>query len=185
MWPLSWCWPLKTTECRSSRCGTSVLPLHPLKSLRTTHGQGLNGLCSFQIVLSCCRIYLTYFLLAFSCRGILSISWSQADSELLLSSAKDNRILCWNPNTGDVWDNQLLLLCYAWIILHSDDVDYPVFFSFILGHLWAPNNKSVVLRCPVVPQESSPPFCRLIWWQNHCLLCYGRKLEGSAARFIR
>ncbi|KAF6719316.1 Protein transport protein Sec31A [Oryzias melastigma] len=35
-------------------------------------------------------------------RGILSISWSQADPELLLSSAKDNRILCWNPNTGEV-----------------------------------------------------------------------------------
>ncbi|XP_061565325.1 protein transport protein Sec31A isoform X1 [Cololabis saira] len=35
-------------------------------------------------------------------RGILSISWSQSDSELLLSSAKDNRILCWNPNTGEV-----------------------------------------------------------------------------------
>ncbi|KAF7658703.1 hypothetical protein LDENG_00008920 [Lucifuga dentata] len=35
-------------------------------------------------------------------RGILSISWSQADSELLLSSAKDNRILCWNPDTGEV-----------------------------------------------------------------------------------
>ncbi|XP_048419476.1 protein transport protein Sec31A [Stegostoma tigrinum] len=35
-------------------------------------------------------------------RGILSISWCQADPELLLSSAKDNRILCWNPNTGEV-----------------------------------------------------------------------------------
>ncbi|XP_028990419.1 protein transport protein Sec31A isoform X1 [Betta splendens] len=35
-------------------------------------------------------------------RGILSISWSQSDSELLLSSAKDNRILCWNPNTAEV-----------------------------------------------------------------------------------
>ncbi|XP_039628511.1 protein transport protein Sec31A isoform X2 [Polypterus senegalus] len=35
-------------------------------------------------------------------RGILSISWSNADPELLLSSAKDNRILCWNPNTGEV-----------------------------------------------------------------------------------
>uniref|UniRef100_A0AAY3ZXG0 Protein transport protein Sec31A n=1 Tax=Denticeps clupeoides TaxID=299321 RepID=A0AAY3ZXG0_9TELE len=35
-------------------------------------------------------------------RGILSISWSQADPELLLSSAKDNRILCWNPMTGEV-----------------------------------------------------------------------------------
>lgn len=35
-------------------------------------------------------------------RGILSISWCQADAELLLSSAKDNRILCWNPNNGEV-----------------------------------------------------------------------------------
>uniref|UniRef100_A0A8C9W8G6 Protein transport protein Sec31A n=1 Tax=Scleropages formosus TaxID=113540 RepID=A0A8C9W8G6_SCLFO len=35
-------------------------------------------------------------------RGILSMSWSQADPELLLSSAKDNRILCWNPFTGEV-----------------------------------------------------------------------------------
>ncbi|NP_001087601.1 SEC31 homolog B, COPII coat complex component L homeolog [Xenopus laevis] len=35
-------------------------------------------------------------------RGILSISWSKDDPELLLSSAKDNRILCWNPNTSEV-----------------------------------------------------------------------------------
>ncbi|XP_064819918.1 protein transport protein Sec31A isoform X1 [Oncorhynchus masou masou] len=35
-------------------------------------------------------------------RGLLSIAWSQADPELLLSSAKDNRILCWNPTTGEV-----------------------------------------------------------------------------------
>ncbi|XP_052654494.1 protein transport protein Sec31B isoform X2 [Harpia harpyja] len=35
-------------------------------------------------------------------RGVLSISWCQADPELLLSSAKDNRILCWNPSMGEV-----------------------------------------------------------------------------------
>ncbi|XP_072196120.1 protein transport protein Sec31B isoform X3 [Excalfactoria chinensis] len=35
-------------------------------------------------------------------RGVLSLSWCQADPELLLSSAKDNRILCWNPSTGEV-----------------------------------------------------------------------------------
>ncbi|KAG8435124.1 hypothetical protein GDO86_013176 [Hymenochirus boettgeri] len=35
-------------------------------------------------------------------RGILSISWSKDDPELLLSSAKDNRILCWNPATSEV-----------------------------------------------------------------------------------
>ncbi|XP_073452683.1 protein transport protein Sec31B isoform X1 [Aquarana catesbeiana] len=35
-------------------------------------------------------------------RGILSISWSKDDPELLLSSSKDNRILCWNPSTSEV-----------------------------------------------------------------------------------
>ncbi|NXL10284.1 SC31B protein, partial [Mesembrinibis cayennensis] len=35
-------------------------------------------------------------------RGVLSVSWCQSDPELLLSSAKDNRILCWNPSMGEV-----------------------------------------------------------------------------------
>uniref|UniRef100_F6UZ63 Protein transport protein Sec31A n=1 Tax=Xenopus tropicalis TaxID=8364 RepID=F6UZ63_XENTR len=35
-------------------------------------------------------------------RGILAIAWSLADPELLLSSGKDSRILCSNPNTGEV-----------------------------------------------------------------------------------
>ncbi|XP_039614767.1 protein transport protein Sec31A isoform X5 [Polypterus senegalus] len=35
-------------------------------------------------------------------RGVLAIAWSLADPELLLSCGKDNRILCWNPNTGEV-----------------------------------------------------------------------------------
>lgn len=35
-------------------------------------------------------------------RGILSISWSKDDPELLLSSSKDHRILCWNISTSEV-----------------------------------------------------------------------------------
>ncbi|XP_078257645.1 protein transport protein Sec31A isoform X2 [Rhinoraja longicauda] len=35
-------------------------------------------------------------------RGILAIAWSLADPELLLSCGKDNRMLCWNPNTAEV-----------------------------------------------------------------------------------
>ncbi|XP_053887087.1 protein transport protein Sec31A isoform X9 [Malaclemys terrapin pileata] len=35
-------------------------------------------------------------------RGILTIAWSMADSELLLSCGKDAKILCSNPNTGEV-----------------------------------------------------------------------------------
>lgn len=30
------------------------------------------------------------------------MSWSQADAELLLSSAKDNQILCWNLGSSEV-----------------------------------------------------------------------------------
>lgn len=38
----------------------------------------------------------------FSHRGILTIAWSMADPELLLSCGKDAKILCSNPNTGEV-----------------------------------------------------------------------------------
>lgn len=30
------------------------------------------------------------------------MSWSQADAELLLSSAKDNQIFCWNLASSEV-----------------------------------------------------------------------------------
>ncbi|XP_038060867.1 protein transport protein Sec31A-like isoform X2 [Patiria miniata] len=33
-------------------------------------------------------------------RGVLSIAWCPQDPDLLLSCAKDNRILCWNPNSS-------------------------------------------------------------------------------------
>ena len=35
-------------------------------------------------------------------QGILSLSWCEADSDLLLSSGKDNRNICWNPHTGQI-----------------------------------------------------------------------------------
>ncbi|KAG0646258.1 transport SEC31 [Hyphodiscus hymeniophilus] len=34
-------------------------------------------------------------------QGILSLSWCQQDSDLLLSCGKDNRTLLWNPQTGE------------------------------------------------------------------------------------
>ncbi|KAH8706674.1 hypothetical protein BGZ61DRAFT_418987 [Ilyonectria robusta] len=34
-------------------------------------------------------------------QGVLSLSWCQQDSELLLSSGKDNRTIVWNPLTGE------------------------------------------------------------------------------------
>ncbi|GAA5797196.1 hypothetical protein HPULCUR_002576 [Helicostylum pulchrum] len=33
-------------------------------------------------------------------KGVLDVSWCRQDSDLLVSSGKDGKTLCWNPNTG-------------------------------------------------------------------------------------
>ena len=35
-------------------------------------------------------------------RGILSVSWCREDADLLLPCGKDNRALCWNPQTSEI-----------------------------------------------------------------------------------
>jgi protein transport protein SEC31 len=34
--------------------------------------------------------------------GVLSLSWCRADSDLLLSAGKDNRVICWNPHEDKI-----------------------------------------------------------------------------------
>ncbi|KAG2235682.1 hypothetical protein INT48_008558, partial [Thamnidium elegans] len=35
-------------------------------------------------------------------KGVLDVSWCRQDSDLLVSSGKDGKTLCWNPNTGQL-----------------------------------------------------------------------------------
>ncbi|KAG1767684.1 hypothetical protein EDD22DRAFT_875239 [Suillus occidentalis] len=35
-------------------------------------------------------------------KGVLSLSWCKHDADLLLSCGKDNRALCWNPQTSEI-----------------------------------------------------------------------------------
>ncbi|KAG6331883.1 hypothetical protein ID866_7205 [Astraeus odoratus] len=35
-------------------------------------------------------------------KGVLSLSWCKQDPDLLLSSGKDNRAICWNPQTSEI-----------------------------------------------------------------------------------
>ena len=35
-------------------------------------------------------------------KGVLSLSWCKQDADLLLSCGKDNRVLCWNPQTSEI-----------------------------------------------------------------------------------
>ncbi|KAF3911552.1 hypothetical protein ABW20_dc0109856 [Dactylellina cionopaga] len=35
-------------------------------------------------------------------QGVLSLNWCKQDPDILLSSGKDNRTICWNPNSGEM-----------------------------------------------------------------------------------
>ncbi|KAK0467509.1 WD40-repeat-containing domain protein [Armillaria novae-zelandiae] len=35
-------------------------------------------------------------------KGVLSLSWCKQDADMLLSCGKDNRVLCWNPQTSEI-----------------------------------------------------------------------------------
>ncbi len=63
-------------------------------------------------------------------KGVLSVAWCQEDSDLLLSCGRDNKIICWNPNSnvdgGEV-------LCQ---LSHSSQWSFNV--------AWCPRNPAVI-----------------------------------------
>ncbi|OGM41432.1 protein transport protein sec31 [Aspergillus bombycis] len=54
--------------------------------------------------------------------GVLSLSWCSHDPDLLLSSGKDNRTLCWNPQTGHAYG------------------EFPVVTNWTFQTRWNPHN---------------------------------------------
>ena len=58
--------------------------------------------------------------------GVLSLSWCQQDSDLLLSCGKDNRTICWNPQTGESYG------------------DFPVVTNWTFQTRWNPHNPSLL-----------------------------------------
>lgn len=49
-----------------------------------------------------CLINCNFQILTGHDKGILSLSWCKQDADLLLSCGKDNRALCWNPQTSEI-----------------------------------------------------------------------------------
>ena len=58
--------------------------------------------------------------------GVLSLSWCSQDGDLLLSSGKDNRNICWNPQTG-----------YS----HGE---FPVVTNWVFQTRWNPRNPELI-----------------------------------------
>ncbi|KAE8147755.1 hypothetical protein BDV25DRAFT_28417 [Aspergillus avenaceus] len=54
--------------------------------------------------------------------GVLSLSWCSHDPDLLLSSGKDNRTICWNPQTGHAYG------------------EFPVVTNWTFQTRWNPHN---------------------------------------------
>ncbi|KAF8460267.1 hypothetical protein BDZ91DRAFT_739452 [Kalaharituber pfeilii] len=59
-------------------------------------------------------------------QGVLSLSWCKQDSDLLLSSGKDNRTICWNPQTGEKLG------------------EFPVVTNWIYQTRWNPTNPNLL-----------------------------------------
>lgn len=57
--------------------------------------------------------------------GVLSLSWCIQDSDLLLSSGKDNRTICWNPQTGQQYG------------------EFPVVTNWTFQTRWNPRNPNL------------------------------------------
>uniref|UniRef100_A0A673JL81 Protein transport protein Sec31A n=1 Tax=Sinocyclocheilus rhinocerous TaxID=307959 RepID=A0A673JL81_9TELE len=81
-------------------------------------------------------------------RGVLAIAWSEADPELLLSCGKDNRILCWNPNTAEV---------RAYGVLTSSGVPETQ-LSMTTPLLYRPNSSSFGNMDPFGTGKMLPPL---------------------------
>ena len=59
-------------------------------------------------------------------QGVLSLSWCQQDSDLLLSGAKDNKAILWNPQTGEKYG------------------DFPEVTSWIFSTRFNPHNPNLL-----------------------------------------
>jgi protein transport protein SEC31 len=58
--------------------------------------------------------------------GILSLSWCQQDPSLLLSCGKDNRTICWNPQSGQSYG------------------EFPIVTNWTFQTRWNPHNPSIL-----------------------------------------
>lgn len=58
-------------------------------------------------------------------QGVLSLSWCPQDSDLMLSCGKDNRTICWNPQTGQPYG------------------DFPVVTNWTFQTRWNPHNPNL------------------------------------------
>lgn len=72
-------------------------------------------------------------------KGVLSLSWCKQDADLLLSCGKDNRALCWNPQTSEIIGEVRLGVLGFWKWLTHDE-QLPSANNWAFQVEWCPRN---------------------------------------------
>lgn len=100
-------------------------------------------------------------------RGVLSIAWNPHDPDLLLSCAKDNRILCWNPNS----DAPVIIP----ILTTKNSSSIIIFYSYLVN-LMCRQNGEVICELAQTNQWNFD----VSWCPRHPGLVVGSSFDGHA-----
>ncbi|KAH9932332.1 uncharacterized protein B0H18DRAFT_1137560 [Fomitopsis serialis] len=88
-------------------------------------------------------------------KGVLSLSWCKQDPDLLLSCGKDNRALCWNPQTSEILARYVAKDNWAFQVQwcpRNPDLFATAFFDGTIGiHSIQSTNEAADVP-PVTPQ---------------------------------
>ncbi|TFK38647.1 hypothetical protein BDQ12DRAFT_683110 [Crucibulum laeve] len=99
-------------------------------------------------------------------KGVLSLSWCKQDADLLLSCGKDNRALCWNPQTSEIIGELPSANNWAFQVdwcPRNPDIFASAFFDGTIGiHSIQSTNEPTITSTPSASQDifDAPAFSR-------------------------
>lgn len=101
-------------------------------------------------------------------KGVMSLSWSKQDPDLLLSAGRDGRVLCWNPNNTKPVSYRHRHISHSATVFLLNDVILKIALNlYILGPGWRAANRdqsaaAVGVRCVVVSAGPQPHGHRVL-----------------------
>lgn len=124
------------------------------------------------------------------------MSWCPIDSSYLLTCAKDNRTICWDTVSGEVWHILLLpesqcisvepflfspylhFLSFSFqvaiaIISDGNNSFLKKIWTFCLDCLWIASKHQLEFRCTLVSKNTRSYIGIFFWWKNWHLQYWG------------
>jgi WD40 repeat protein len=82
-------------------------------------------ICTLVAVLKLCVSNFAHKILSGHEKVVLSISWCKKDTDLLLSCRKDNRSICWNPQSSEILGEVSTIFVESTFELRSITCSFP------------------------------------------------------------